>query len=227
MKFLNFSKLLIFLLPIFSSAFLILSYPPSYFRWFIFFAFIPLFIFLDRASKKQAFWGSFVFGCIFLGWSISWVFTVLPLDWAGIENRLLGMGIVTGAWLFSTIVLSFFVGIFGSFWSITSPSWRLFTVPALWILLEYMRTFAFGVFSVGSESLLGPHWTFGVLGYALSNFPILLQSAKLFGLYGASFLLVVINLIFFLLIFKRKRVHILQAGLLGVVVVSFIWYGLS
>lgn len=225
MKFLGFPLNLIFVLPIFSSALLIISYPPTYSRWLIFFALIPLFIFLERVSKKQAFWGSFVFGFIFLGWTISWIFTVLPLDWVGVENPLLSMGMVAIAWLLSTLVLSFFMGIFGFFWSITSSLWRVLTVPALWILFEYVRAFAFGIFAMGTESLLGPHWTFGVLGYAVSNFPILLQSSKIFGLYGMSFLIVAINLIFFFLIFKRKRMHILQAGLLGTVMVSLIWYG--
>jgi len=225
MKFLNFSGNLIFILPVFSSVLLILSYPPSYSRWLIFFALIPLLIFLEKASKKQAFWGSFVFGFIFLGWTMSWIFTVLPLDWAGVENPLLGMSMVAIVWLLSILTLSFFVGMFGFFGSVTSPLWRVLTIPSLWILFEYTRAFAFGVFTMGSESLLGPHWTLGALGYALSNFPVFLQFSKLFGLYGMSFLVVVINLAFFFLLFKRKRVHILQVGFFGVIMMSLIWYG--
>ena len=226
MKFWSFRHNTVFILPILAGILFILSYPPSYSRWLIFFTFIPLFFFLEKASRKQAFWGSWLFGFVFFAWNISWLLSVLPLDWAGISHEYLGAGIITAIWLSSAAILSLFIGIFGLLWHTLSPSWRVLGGSALWIVLEYTRAFAFGIFALGSESLLGAHWTFGSLGYALSNFPILLQSATLFGLYGASFLIIVMNFVFFDLFSQRKRGFVFLL-VFFIAVGSLLWHGTS
>ncbi|MEK7560843.1 MAG: hypothetical protein AAB539_02705 [Patescibacteria group bacterium] len=183
---------------------IILAYPPStaWLRWLIFIALVPLIRFLDHAeTKKRAFWGLFLFSFLFLGWNIRWFFSVLPADWAGIENPVAGAALVGIIWLLTTIVLSLPMAAVGTLYAtiqtkraqqhITKP--LLFLLPSLWILGEYLRAWLFSVFWVGPGTLLGPHWTFGFLGYDLTNFPLLLQSSKLVGVYGAGFLLILAN----------------------------------
>ena len=55
------------------------------------------------------------------------------------------------------------------------------TLPVLWVALEFLREFL----------LTGFPWA--TLGYSQHDNPILLQSADLFGVYGLSYLLVLIN----------------------------------
>lgn len=57
----------------------------------------------------------------------------------------------------------------------------VFTLPILWVGLEYLRSFL----------LSGFPWA--LLGYSQQNLAVMIQSADLFGVYGLSFLLVLVN----------------------------------
>lgn len=217
------SPIFSFSLPVLAGVFLALSFPPGPMPWLIFAALLPLFLFLDYSSSKQAFWGAWLAGFIFIGWSIQWFFAVLPLTWLGIQNQSAGFALTGLVWLLSAMVLSVFVGIFGWFWHKIPTGWSIIIIPSLWIVLEYARAWFFGIFWMGPESLLGPHWTFGSLGYAFANFPVLLQSSKLFGLYGAGFMIFSANVYLYKISRLRFVLKELTAG--AILLAAVLLYG--
>ncbi len=230
------------ILPILSGVLLVLSYPPYDLEFLIWIAFIPLlfFIFAQKMSLKKTFIGGTLTGIIFFGKIFSWLFATYPFEWLGItaekHNALIFIFLIV-LYAIQTIFLSLFFGAFAWIvkklvFSEKTGFWRLIIVPALWVIFEYLRAWGFGILWLGKESLIGPHWTFGNLAYALHNKLALIQIADIGGIYGISFLIVLVNIIFFL-IFKflkeksaaRKHLIILFV-LLGLIATTWTGYGL-
>ena len=214
MKFLK--NNLLFIPPILSGVLLILAYPPYDLEFFIWIALIPLFYFLGikSVSNKKAFWGGIITGIVFLGLLFTWLLKTAPFDWLGIpagKESWPAYFLLAILWIIQVGFLSVFFGF--SAWLgkkiinlKLSVGLFLITIPCLWIMIEYLRAWAFEIVWLGKETLFGPHWTFGNLAYALHNNSVLIQFADIGGIYGLSFLIVFINIIIFWLLnlFKEK-----------------------
>ena len=198
-----------FLLPILSGVLLVLAYPPYDLEFLIWIALIPLFWFISLKSvtAKRALIGGTITGVIFFGKLFSWLFATYPFEWLGITT---GMGtalvfiFLIVLYIIQTIFLGLFFGIFAWFLNLSFNKFLklsfLIVIPTLWIILEYLRAWGFGILWLGKESLLGPHWTIGNLAYTLHNASPLIQLADITGIYGISFLIVSINIILFLIL---------------------------
>lgn len=203
---------LIFLLPILSGILLILAYPPYDLEFLIWIALIPLFWFLalKQTSPKKAFFGGTICGILFFGKLFSWIFATAPFEWLGITARkdlLFTLCLLIILWLVQTVFLSLFFGGFAWILKLSfknSSKLSFLTIPALWIILEYLRAWGFGILWFGKETLLGSHWTFGNLAYTLHNQTNLIQVADLGGIYLISFLIVLVNAGLFLVFRKRS-----------------------
>ena len=199
---------LIFLLPILSGVLLILAYPPYDLEFLIWVALIPFFWFLSlkEISPKKALIGGSLVGVLFFGKLFSWLFATYPFEWLGLTTKG-GITIILifliVLYIIQTVFLGLFIGIFSWVTKKYCSKLRfkhLLIIPALWIVLEYLRAWGFGILWLGKESLLGPHWTIGNLAYTLHNKLALIQIADVVGIYGISFLIVLINTILFLIL---------------------------
>lgn len=233
-----------FLLPILSGVLLALTHPPTFGGFWggfiVWIALIPLlfFIYLPKISKKEAFLGGFTAGLIFLATAISWFLGAYPLDWVGIENNLLGLPVALLMWFLASSELALFVGLFTlalrHFFEkirknqlFITDFLLLFLIPSLWVIFEYARAWGFGLFWIGSESLLGPHWTFGNLAYTLSDNKYLLQTASVFGMYGLSFVIVLTNSAFFLTISglqTKKSTKMFWPAALAIIIIGILTF---
>jgi len=134
------------------------------FSWF---AFVPLFLSLNNKNLKQTSLLSLITGLTFWSGTIYWLVNVT---------------------LFGTILLILYLALyFAIFGLIIRPATRhssfyvLLFVPALWILLEYIR----------SRMLTGFPWA--LLGYSqYLNLPVI-QIADITGVWGVSFLVMLVN----------------------------------
>jgi apolipoprotein N-acyltransferase len=197
---------IIFLLPILSGIFLIFAYPPYNFFGFIWIALIPLLIFVydKKINSRWAFWGGLTTGFIFLGSVISWFFSAYPADWMGLEKSPVVFSLLILVWLVNSVCLASFIGLFSlALKKLKKGVWfDIIIISGLWIIFEYLRAWSFEILWLGKDSLLGPHWTLGFLGYGLADSKNILPLASIAGVYGLSFLVAFINgLIFF--IFKK------------------------
>ena len=152
---------------ILSAVLLILSFPWFNLQFLAWFGFVPVFLVLNNKSRKQAFFLFFITGIIF---------------WAGV---IYWLAFVT---LIGTIVLILYLALyFALFGLIIRPCTKhstpgvLIFIPAVWVLLEYIRSHLFTGFP----------WA--LLGYSqYLNLPVI-QIADITGAWGVSFFVMMVN----------------------------------
>ncbi len=203
LKFIN-SKFIRNLLAILVSIFfLILSLPPLYWHFILWVALVPLFFaFKGNTYKRQALLG-LIAGFFYYGYLFYWIL---------IFGNLAFFSLVLYQALFWSL---FAVGfkVFhnkGDFWGI------LLGIPLLWSSLEIIKSF--GIF--------GLSW--GLLGYGLLSFLPIVQAASLIGVFGLSFLIVMINSFLFILLerkFEKRRVLISFGVVLFLIMIAVTSYG--
>ena len=155
-----------------------LSFPKSDFGLLAWIALVPLHWALDGKSKTQAFWIGWLSGTIAFTGMMAWVVTAMTTY--GKVPLVISYGIM----LLLTAYLGLYVGIYsaGAVWFRTLiPRYGLFAVPCLWVSLELLRTYL----------LSGLPW--GLLGYSQYRQIEVIQIADHMGVYGVSFLIVLVN----------------------------------
>ena len=161
-----------------SGLFLPLSFPKSDIGLLAWVALVPLHWALDGKSKTQAFWIGWLSGTIAFTGMMAWVVTAM--NTYGKVPLVVSYGLM----LLLTAYLGFYVGLYsaGAVWFRTLiPRYGFFIFPCLWVTLELARTYV----------LSGLPW--GLLGYSQYRQIEIIQIADHMGVYGVSFLLVMVN----------------------------------
>ncbi len=156
------------------------GFPWGLFAWI---ALLPLHLTLNGTTTGQAFMRGWLTGCVAFVGTMYWVVTAIhrygnvPLT-ASIAVMLL-----------LAVYLGLYIGLYA--WGFrwleqrwTPMAWLL--APCLWVSLEYVRTCA----------LSGIPW--GLLGYSQVQWLPIIQIASITGVYGVSFLIVLVNVAVFL-----------------------------
>lgn len=183
------------LLVLLSSLLLGLSRLPLYSGWLGFFALVPLFYYFDqsRHSWKELFRDAFVYSAVsFILW-MHWIVGVTPSGFAG-------------------IILFYAVAYFLAFMAVQLiwqklPRLKYIGVILIFLTLEYIQNFTEFRFA----------WI--NLGYALSEYTVLLQAADLGGVVLLSLFLLLVN-IFSYQILQRKLSYLICLAAL-----MLIWTG--
>ncbi|MCX7661240.1 MAG: apolipoprotein N-acyltransferase [Candidatus Omnitrophica bacterium] len=189
------------LLSLLSGFLLILSFPnflnlKGEYWFFAWIGFVPLLFALENLSKYKAFLVAYLSGIIFWLGIIYWL----------IHVSFLGM-------ILLVIYLSFYFGAFGIFVPkyLKSKNFPSIKVASLWISLEYLRSKLFGGFGWAN------------LGYSQYLNSPLIQIADLFGNWGVSFLIILVNsVIYSLLRYRFKKIKIKEY----ILVLSFLFFSL-
>lgn len=166
------------LLAALSAGLLILAFPKPDLGWLAFVALVPLLLAVHGRTPARAFSLGSLAGWLFYMVSISWV-THSMMVYGGVPFALSALTLVVLA-----AYLSLYIGLFamGISWLAKAP-WPLTLLgpSALWVGLEYLRTYA----------LTGVPWN--LLGYTQYQHSSLLPIASVAGVYGLSFVVVLIN----------------------------------
>ena len=162
---------------IISALFLILSFPNYNLEFLAWVAFVPLFFALEGLNARQSFLLAYLWGVLFFLGTIYWL----------IHVTLPGMiGVV--------LYLAVYFGLYGLLINMSARGsgsgvrglGLLFFAPAAWVTLEWLR----------GNLFTGFPWA--LLAYSQSfNLPVI-QIADIFGAYGISFLVVMVNVALFL-----------------------------
>jgi apolipoprotein N-acyltransferase len=161
-----------------SGLFVPLSFPKSDLGLLAWIALVPLHWALDGRSKTQAFWIGWLSGTIAFTGMMAWVVTAMT------TYGKVPLVISYGLMLLLTAYLGLYVGLYaaGAVWFQTLiPRYGLFAAPCLWVSLELIRTYV----------LSGLPW--GLLGYSQYRQIEVIQIADHMGVYGVSFLIVLVN----------------------------------
>ena len=141
-------------------------------------ALIPLHLALDQCSKQRAFWIGWLSGVIGFTGIMAWVVTAMTTY--GKVPEPISYAIL--------LLLTTYLGLYVALYSLAFvwlreliPRYGIFFAPCFWVALEFFRTYL----------LSGLPWC--LLGYSQYRELDLIQVADLTGVYGVSFLVVLVN----------------------------------
>jgi len=206
--------------------------------WLSLVSFLPVFyLFYSDLKVREVFVFSLVFGLIYFAAVFFWVWSVLPLDWAGIDGYFASRLLVFYSWFIFSLPPALVVGLWGLVFKLLKKnSWSdVWLVSLLWLVAEYLWSVLTSVVSYGPGGLIGANWSVGFVGYSLAPSQLFLPLAFWGGVWALSFSVVLINgaLYHFLLHYRRSgmvgvsrsKLPTAALGLLVIVLIGF--YGSS
>jgi len=155
-----------------SALLLIISFPPFDISYGVWVALVPLLLMTTDNNQKSCFLLSLVCGSTFILGIFRWILEVT--NYTYIHHTLL------------VLYLGLYVAMFGLLISMISrrynSAWALVAAPFLWVFLEYIRSNFF---------FIALPW--GLLAHSQYQSPAVIQIASFTGVYGTSFLIVLVN----------------------------------
>lgn len=156
-----------------------LCFPRFEFGFLAWVALVPLHLALDHIPKRRAFWLGWLAGTLGFTGIMAWVVTAmttygkvpLPISYGILLLLTAYLGVYVGLYSISLVWLRELI-----------PRYGIFFAPCFWVSLELLRTYAFS----------GLPWS--LLGYSQYRHIDVIQIADHFGVYGVSFLIVLVNL---------------------------------
>jgi apolipoprotein N-acyltransferase len=180
--------------------------------YLLIFALVPLFWALRGKSLKATFWLGLVAGLAHYVALLYWIVFVTHVF--GHLPLVVAIGIL--------FLLAGYLSLYTAVWGL-GVTWGarrqglslLWWAPALWVTLEIGQTYIISGFP----------WE--LLGNGLFLHPVLLQLADITGVYGLSFLVVLVNATIYLLFFplRGKSVQLRQVTVVCLILVAWIAYG--
>jgi apolipoprotein N-acyltransferase len=163
-----------------SGVLLVLAFPKINIEWIAFIGLVPLLLAIDNQRCLTSFVLSFITGIIFFGIFLSWM--------AGVKLYQVPQVMLVIGWLCTTIACALFIGIFGLCMSITGRlnkhvfPFNIFLPGCIWTALEFIRS---------CFPMSGFPW--GILGYSQYQNIYLIQIAEFTGVFGISFVILLVN----------------------------------
>lgn len=144
-------------------------------------------LFVERARGALVL--GWYFGAGYMGVAWSWIFSMLPFAWLGVENDAAGTIAATIVWLILSITLGWVPGAWAYALSRMRerPLYTVLGVSAILLpLLEWVRACAFSILAWSPGMGLNADFSLGAVGYGLSWSPGLLWVAALGGVSALS-----------------------------------------
>lgn len=195
-------------LAVLSGLLLAASFPGLGWSFLAWLALVPFLFALRDLTVRAGLLLGFLFGLVFFSCTVFWVTSSIHVY--GHVPLLLASFIT----LLLSAVLALFIAPFGAaviYLRATRPGIVFLAAPALWVTLELARTHLFSGFP----------WA--LAGYSQYRMPPVIQVADLAGVYGVSFVVVLVNTAIAELISDRKRFTPLLTA--SVVLIAVLGYG--
>ncbi|SEA25516.1 apolipoprotein N-acyltransferase [Desulfuromusa kysingii] len=157
-----------------SGVLLAAAFPRPNLFWLAWVALVPLLLVMRRRPFAAGFTAGGVFFAIVLYW----------LNFVMITYGGLSFPFAVLAYLFLVVYLASYIGLatwLSSRLEVTFKLPFLLTLPFIWVALEYLR----GVMFTG--------FPWALIGYSQQDFSLAIQSCDVTGVYGVSFILIVVN----------------------------------
>ncbi|MCP4682219.1 MAG: apolipoprotein N-acyltransferase [Desulfobacterales bacterium] len=175
-------------LAVLSGTVLTASFPPGKLSFLVWIAFVPLFKGLDNKPSLQAFKLGLITGATHYLTLMYWITVVLGQY--GDLDPFSRFAVL--------LLLCLYLALYPAFFSVMSLYFNGLRFPSIsmaifWVGLEYIR----------AKFLTGFPWC--LLGYTQYEHPGLIQIADIFGVYGISFLIILVNGLIYGLLFKHNE----------------------
>jgi apolipoprotein N-acyltransferase len=201
------------LLAVFSGLLLTASFPPSPLNWLAWIAFVPLLKALEGTHGRDAFTFGFFFGLAHNLTLVYWV--VFVMEHYGNVPILASVGILG---LFA-VYLALYPALFAFLYVELRKPLSSFKAAGLWVALEFVR----------ANILTGFPWC--LLGHTQYRDLPVIQIADIAGVYGISFIIILVNIVAYNIIFKKYGkifpAEIPAAALLVALTLSYGYFRLS
>lgn len=195
------------LLAVFSGLLLSITFPCANMSLIAFIAMVPLLLAIRNQSISRAFVLGLITGIVFFGILLFWI--------AGIRLYQVDQWLLVIGWMVASIACALFIGVFAacvSMWEMRKTR-VFFLAPAIiWTALEFIRS---------HFPLEGFPW--GILGYSQYQNLILIQTAELTGVFGISFLIVLINTAIIGIISRTKNNWYGTGITVVVIIICLVW----
>jgi apolipoprotein N-acyltransferase len=198
--------------PILTGVLLFLSFPIFDLGFLVWVSLVPLIYFIKKENLPFSLLQGFIAGVIFYFTSLPWIAQVM--NTYGNLNLVLSYLIL----LLLVVYLALYIGFFTLILSFLFRKYKekaLLLAPFIWVTLEYAKNYL----------LSGFPWI--LLGYSQHAYLPLIQISDIFGVYGVSFLIIVINSLIVCCLkqgFKKKLTTIYSISAL-ILIVASIFYG--
>jgi len=171
-------KFLDYMPSIISGALVVLAFPVFDMYLLAWVAFIPLLLSLWKKTPGEAFQAGFVFGLVYFFGTLYWIYH--SINYYGGFSFISSLAIVLLLCCYMSIYPAVFAFFFSSFIKKTHLP-ALLIGPVLWVILEFVRSYAFTGFPWSS------------IGYSQYKFLPIIQISDITGVYGISFLVLAFN----------------------------------
>ncbi len=195
-----------FILSLASGILLFISFPKYEFQYLIWVAVIPLLCALKGKSLSEAFFIGLTTGLVYNIGIIYWVsFVVVHYGYLPLY---LGISIM--------VLLALYLSLYVSLFSVALVYFRkrgvreIYAAPLVWTVLEFVK----------SHFLTGFPWE--NLAYSQYDITLLIQITDVTGIYGITFLIVLVNCIIYDVLIKSRRGTILTEVTSGILVVLLV-----
>lgn len=166
---------------------------------------VPFLVAISRANRRQVFLFAFYFGTVHFLIQLYWIVFVIG-HYGGLPLYLSLPALILLC-VYLSIYIVFFSQLVRCFLAHFSPFVCLWLIPCAWVAMDYLRSFVFSGFP----------WM--DLGYGMVDMPFLLQVADVFGHYGLTFILVLLNSFFAFCIYYRNELRQMKQMVLTVFLV--------
>ncbi len=202
-----YKKLLPVLPAIVSGILIALSFPAADLSFLAWVAFVPLLHSLWKKQGKEVFWSGFVFGVVYFFGTLYWIYH--SITYYGGVSFVVSLCLVLLLCCYLALYPAVFSVLFIRLYRKTKLP-ALFIAPVLWVMLEFVRSYA----------LTGFPWS--SVGYSQYRTLSLIQIADITGIYGVSFLVLAVNGACVDLLLTRKRISKMPLFPLSYTITGFI-----
>ena len=206
---------------IISGALVVLAFPVFDMYLLAWVAFIPLLLSIWKKTPGEAFQRGFVFGLVYFFGTLYWIYH--SINFYGGLSFTSSLSVVLLLCCYMSIYPAVFAYFFSSFIKKTYLP-ALLIGPVLWVVLEFVRSYAFTGFPWSS------------IGYSQYKFLPIIQISDITGIYGISFLVLAFNSAVLDIFILRSRIRrtplfplsytILGLIMLFIIMASSLGYGL-
>jgi apolipoprotein N-acyltransferase len=203
----NMKKLLEYLPSVLSGILITLAFPMFDLYLLAWVAFIPFLVFLWKKTPGEAFQSGFVFGIVYFFGTLYWIYH--SINYYGGLSLVSSLSVV----LLLCCYLSMYPAVFAYFFSSFIKKTKLPALligPVLWVVLEYIRSYAFTGFPWSS------------IGYSQYKFLAVTQISDVTGVYGISFLVLAFNCAIVDLFLFNSRVRKMPLFPLSYTLIGFV-----